>query len=420
MGKYQGYEKYKDSAVEWLGKIPEHWEVKRLKRFAKICNGCDHKDVWDENGEYPIIGSGGIFGRASQYLYDKPSVLLGRKGTIDKPQFINVPFWSVDTAYYTDIFSITNPKFFYYLCLTIDFDLYKYGSAVPSMTQEKLNQILFAAPPLDEQEAIARFLDHKTKQIDDLITKKEALLEKLDEKRTALISHAVTKGLDPSVPMKDSGIEWLGKIPEHWEMKRLKFISPEQSVGVVINPSSYIDENGTIPFIYGANIREYQIDFVNARRISEESNKILLKSQLKAGDIVVVRVGEPGVTSVIPNTVDTCNCASVMFVRQHKTFISEWLCHVFNSRIGRYQVELVQYGAAQKQFNIYHAVDFIFPTPPQYEQQMIVDYLAKENKSIESTKDAINRAIEQLKEYRTSLITNAVTGKIDVRQVPIP
>ncbi len=130
------YEKYKDSGVEWIGEIPEGWEIKPLKRFAAICNGRDHKDVWDINGEYPIIGSGGIFGRANKYLYNKTSVILGRKGTIDKPQFITEPFWSVDTAYYTNIYESTDSKFFYYLCLTINFDLYKYGSAVPSMTLE--------------------------------------------------------------------------------------------------------------------------------------------------------------------------------------------------------------------------------------------------------------------------------------------
>ena len=98
------YKKYKDSGVEWIGEIPEGWGVKPFKRFAAIGNGRDHKNVWDVNGEYPIIGSGGVFGRANKYLYDQPSVILGRKGTIDKPQFVTVPFWTVDTAYFTDFY----------------------------------------------------------------------------------------------------------------------------------------------------------------------------------------------------------------------------------------------------------------------------------------------------------------------------
>ncbi|PTT39351.1 restriction endonuclease subunit S, partial [Chryseobacterium sp. HMWF028] len=94
------YDKYKDSGIEWIGEIPSHWEVKPLKRLAKIGNGQDHKNVWDENGKYPIIGTGGVFGKANNFLHKGPSVILGRKGTIDKPQFVEFPFWSVDTAYY--------------------------------------------------------------------------------------------------------------------------------------------------------------------------------------------------------------------------------------------------------------------------------------------------------------------------------
>lgn len=187
----------KNSGIEWLGEIPKHWEVKSLKRFAKICNGQDHKGVWDENGEYPILGSGGIFGRSNQFLHKGPSVLLGRKGTIDKPQYIQEPFWSVDTAYYTDIYKNTYPKFFYYLTTTINFDLYKYGSAVPSMTQTGLGQIPFATPKdINEQMKISDFLDKKIseyKNIEDQISKS---INQLKEYREALITSAVTGQID--------------------------------------------------------------------------------------------------------------------------------------------------------------------------------------------------------------------------------
>ncbi|MEA2083247.1 MAG: restriction endonuclease subunit S [Thermodesulfobacteriota bacterium] len=225
------YEKYKDSGVEWIGEIPVGWEVKAFKRFAVICNGRDHKNVWDVNGEYPIIGSGGIFGRANKYLYDQPSVILGRKGTIDKPQFVTEPFWSVDTAYFTDIHKNTDKRFFYYLCLTINFDLYKYGSAVPSMTQETLSQIPFCSPIFEDQTTIANYLDRKTAEIDKLITQKERLLELYEEEKTAIINQAVTKGIDPAVKLKDSGIDWLGEIPGGWEVLRLRFLSKIKTGG---------------------------------------------------------------------------------------------------------------------------------------------------------------------------------------------
>jgi len=174
------YDNYKDSGIEWLGGIPEHWEVKKLKFISKICNGQDQKGVLEDDGAYPVYGSGGIFGRANSYLFDQPSVLLGRKGTIDKPQYVEEPFWTVDTSYFTKIREGFSVRLFYYLCTTINFDLYKYGSAIPSMTQGHLNEIKFALPnSIKEQTQIANYLDHKTTQIDTLISKKEQFISLL-------------------------------------------------------------------------------------------------------------------------------------------------------------------------------------------------------------------------------------------------
>ena len=179
----------KDSAI---GEVPEHWEIKHLKNLAEIKGGKDSIEVELEEGDYPIYGSGGVFGRASKYLYGKPSVLLGRKGTIDKPLFVTEPFWSVDTMFYTEIKNSIYPKFFYYQCLIIEFGLYQYGSAVPSMAQNVLRQILFATPPLSEQKTIAHYLDTKTTQIDQIIQTINTQIEKLKELRKTLINDVVT------------------------------------------------------------------------------------------------------------------------------------------------------------------------------------------------------------------------------------
>jgi type I restriction enzyme S subunit len=288
------------------------------------------------------------------------------------------------------------------------------GGSTPSMTQENLGQTRIIAPPLEEQKTIAAFLDRKTAEIDELIAQKERLIALYEEEKTAIINEAVTKGINPDVKLKPTAIDWLGDIPEHWEVKRLKFISPVQSVGVVVNPSNYIDEQGEIPFIYGSNISPYKIDFENSRKITKESNNILHKSQLVSGDLVVVRVGEPGVSAVIPDEIETCNCASVMFVRRHERFSSHWLCHLFNSPKGRFQVKLVEYGAAQKQFNIDHAVNFQFPFPPLEEQKAIAEYIEKETARIDTKIAKTKRIIELQKEYRTALISEAVTGKIKI------
>ena len=147
--------KIKDSGIEWLGAIPSYWKICRLKNLATIKNGQEYKNFFDENGKYPVIGSGAEFAHATKFIYDKPSVLLGRKGTVDKPLFVDFPFWTVDTMYYTEIKNTVVPKFFFYLCLQIPYDYYQYGSALPSMTQRDLNSVKFPLPPLDEQNQIA-------------------------------------------------------------------------------------------------------------------------------------------------------------------------------------------------------------------------------------------------------------------------
>ena len=188
--------KMKDSGIEWIGEVPEHWVIIKLKYIAKIYNGQDQKDVLDENGRFPIYGSGGIFGYANQFLFEGPSVLLGRKGTVDKPTLVESPFWSVDTAYYTKISKKADAHIFYYLCNQINFDFYIYGSAIPSMTARDLNEIKFPLPNIVEQKSILEFIKSETLIIDTLISKYQKQIDLMQEYRTALISQAVTGKID--------------------------------------------------------------------------------------------------------------------------------------------------------------------------------------------------------------------------------
>ncbi len=213
--------------------------------------------------------------------------------------------------------------------------------------------------------------------------------------------------------MKDSGVEWLGEVPEHWEVKKLKHISPSLTVGIVVDPSSYVTEEG-LPFIYGGDIREGVIDWKNSRRISPELSAKQSKTQLRAGDLLMVRVGAPGVTAVVPHQCQGGNCASVMLIRQG-LFSSQWLCCILNTRVVRFQVEVVQYGAAQEQFNISHAVNFWVPVPPPEEQDLIATALTAEMKRTDSLIGEAQLAISLLQERRSALISAAVTGQIDVR-----
>ncbi|AOM01736.1 hypothetical protein BFX80_11055 [Cobetia marina] len=281
------------------------------------------------------------------------------------------------------------------------------------MNAERLGNISIIIPTLPESRKIAIFLDHETARIDALIEEQQRLITLLKEKRQAVISHAVTKGLDPNVPMKDSGVEWLGDVPAHWVKKRLKNISPFITVGIVVNPSSYISEDG-LPFIYGGEVKEGFIELTKVRKISRKDSLSNKKTMLQKDDLITMRVGYPGITAVVPAACEGGNCASVMLLKRG-SFNSSWLCYVMNNRLIRHQVEIVQYGAAQKQFNIADAIEFWLYTPPANEQNLIAEYLSEEEELFRELTNNNFEAIKLLKERRSALISAAVTGKIDVR-----
>jgi type I restriction enzyme, S subunit len=199
----------------------------------------------------------------------------------------------------------------------------------------------------------------------------------------------------------------VGVIPNDWAVTPLNRISPRQSVGLVINPSTYFDNAGTVPLLVGSNVTENAIDSTTANRITNASNDLLPASRLAAGDLVTVRVGDPGVTAVVPHELDGCNCASMMIVRQHPSFDSHWLCYVMNSRHGRRQVEHVQYGTAQKQFNISDAVDFLYPVPPLPEQRAIAEALRDADELL----GGLDRLIAKKRNLKQAAMQQLLTGQ---------
>ena len=188
----------KDSGVEWLGDVPEHWKIGRLKNLLSINNGSDYKEFEVENSEnsYPVYGSGGVFTYSSKYIYDQESVLLGRKGTINKPLYVTSPFWAVDTMFYSQVKQGVHGKYVYYQALGFPYDRYSSNTALPSMTQTDLLNLSVAIPIISEQIEITRFLDNENAMFDNLISKQQALIEKLKEYRASIISHAVTGKID--------------------------------------------------------------------------------------------------------------------------------------------------------------------------------------------------------------------------------
>lgn len=180
----------KDSGIYNIGIIPKGWNVERIKRFLEICNG---KEVQSDDGEIPVYGSGGIFKYTDRAIYDGESILFGRKGTIDKPILVKGVFWTVDTMFYTKGIHDIIIKYLYYCCIgLIDYQFYKSGSVLPSMTQSELGNVIVTIPPLAEQQAIADFLDEKCAAIDKLIAVKQGKIDKLNDYKKSLIYEYVT------------------------------------------------------------------------------------------------------------------------------------------------------------------------------------------------------------------------------------
>ena len=441
LGKYKPYPEYNDSCIEWIGQVPSHWSRCRIKNIAQINPSKSEVRSKDPNSEISFLPMEAISDRGALdlsrtkmisevltgYTYlAEGDVMLAKitpcfengKAAIAINLCGGIAFATTEVVPLRPKQSI-DAKFIYYLITSNPFKAIAESSMYGAGGQKRvadsfIAEYLFSLPPLNERKTISLFLDYETARIDRLIAKQQQLIELLKEKRQAVISHVVTKGLNPDAPMKDSGVEWLGQVPEHWNIKRLKHISPKIGVGLVINPSHYVKDNGVF-FLFGGDVTEYGFKLESTRRMSELDSLSLASSRLKKDDLVCVRVGYPGITAVIPQELDGANCASIMVIRRGY-FISQWLAYAFNSQIGRQQVSSVQYGAAQKQFNIADAIEFIFPVPPCNEQQKIAEKLDQAREQFNELITKAEQLINYLYERRKALISAAVTGKIDLRE----
>jgi type I restriction enzyme S subunit len=409
------YPTYKDSGVEWLGQVPGHWDVVQFKQFVDIQNGSDHKHVEQAEG-YPVLGSGGVFTNASDFLYDGESVLLGRKGTIDKPLHINGRFWTVDTMYWTKINPAASGRFTYYSALIIPFDYYSTNTALPSMTKGALSSHSVARPPLSEQIQIAAFLDRETTKIDGLVAEQRRLMALLKEKRQAVISLAVTRGLNPDAPMKPSGIEWLGDVPAHWEVVRLKQLVVESVAGPygasltkgMYSASGYrvYGQQQVIPDDF--SIGDY---FISAEKYEE-----MHRYKVFPDDLLVSVMGTIGQVAVVPTSIapGIINPRLVRY-RCGPLIRPRYLQRVLMSRQHQEHLALESRGTTMDGLNMQTLGRVPVPIPPNTEQLQILEYVADQARKFDALTSEAQRAIDLLQERRTALISAAVTGQIDVR-----
>lgn len=419
MAKYKTYPEYKDSGVEWLGEIPTHWVVCRLKNLATIKNGQDYKSVQVEDG-HPVIGSGGQFTFASKFMYDKPSVLLGRKGTIDKPLYINEPFWTVDTMYYTELNKGVDAKYLYYLALTIQFSRYSTNTALPSMTQEHLSNYKFSIPRVEsERRGIIDFLHLETTKIDTLIEKQQQLIELLKEKRQAVISHAVTKGLNPDMPMRDSGIEWLGKVPQHWQCTKIKYIA-------ILTP-----RKSSIRFKYNDKCTFIPMEKLKRNSLFTDENTLINKvinsyTYFENNDLLLAKVTpcfenkNIAIADGLTNGIGF-GSTEIYVLRTTKKIRADYLLYrLQEDNFMRAATSAMTGAGGLKRVPSEFLLNYPIAIPPQSEMDKIVESLSKQESHYNLLELNAMQGIQLLKERRTALISAAVTGKIDVRNWRAP
>ncbi len=440
--RYPAYSEYKESDVEWIGKVPKHWTKWKVTHgFSKIGSGTTPKsdtsiyydgDVpWvttSELREKPIydtqikVTKDALCDYSTLKLYKKGALIMAMYGaTIGRLGIIEVDA-TVNQA--CCVFSEPeqfDPKYFYYWLwmrrpILISLSV---GGGQPNLSQDDLKQIRVPIPGIDEQQKIAAFLDYKTKQINRLIEKKKALIENLDEKRIAIITQAVTKGIEKNVKMKPSNVDWLGDVPGHWETRRLKFLTNE-SLQYGANEAAVLDDRDLPRFIRITDLKDDgTLHDDTFRSLPDNLADPFL---LDEGDILLARSGATvGKSFKYSKTWGKAAYAGylIKFSVNKEIMDEEYAYLYFQSSVYWANINSTLIQATIQNFSAEKYANIELPLPDLDEQKKIVSYLSISLKRIDKMNSLVKGVIEKLEEYRGSLITDAVTGKIDVRNIEI-
>lgn len=434
--KYPAYLEY--TATRWseMGSIPVGWEARRLKFAVSLRNekieaekstldymGLEHIESWTAKRiEDESAASEGIAAR-----FEKGDVLFGKlRPYLAKVYLAEKEGMATTEALVMMCESVLVPTFLKYLLLSDKFiDAVSgstYGAKMPRANWEDIGSLPILLPSCDEQKQIAAFLDWKMGQIDALMTKKKELLEKLKEKRLAIITQAVTKGLNPAAPLRDSGIPWLGQVPEHWQVEKLKFGVSKIGSGITPKGGAESYEMSGIPLLRSQNVYFDRLRLDDVVFISEETDLEMANSRTLVGDVLLNITGASiGRCNYVDESLPRANVNQhVCIIRPEAKFQTEYLHFLLCSQIGQAQIDIEQSGSGREGLNFASLKEFVFPLPKIEEQLAIARYLKKVLVQLESLLERTESAIARLTEYRTALITAATTGKIDVRQVVPP
>lgn len=446
MQRFKPYPLYKDPGAEWLGKIPAHWELRRLKTVAtvqlsnvdkKSVEGeepvqlCNYTDVYYNEritGDLEFMPATATSDQVRRFSLRRGDVLITKDSEswtdIAVPAVVAEDLPEVLCGYHL---AHLRPKDGYYGAFLgrafaavgprDQFQIAANGITRFGLGGDAIATAVFAIPPAAEQRAIAAFLDRETAKIDALVAKKERLVELLQEERTALITRAVTKGLDPDAPRKNSGVKWLGEIPAHWEVKRLWHLTPSNRrimYGIVL-PGPDVPEG--IPIVKGGDVSPERLRLERLSRTTREIESGYMRSRLRGGDLVYSIRGSIGEVAMVPDELEGANLTQdAARIAYTSATHGQWLVYALKSAGIFAQLDAGALGATIRGINIRDLKRTAMPVPPHTEQHAIAAFLDAETARIDALIAKVGDAIAHLNELRTALISAAVTGKIDVRE----
>ena len=408
------YPEYKDSGVGWIGEIPSDWQTAPIKYLTKNLDGkripLSGEVRADQKRIYPYYGANGIIDYVEDYIFEGEYILVGEDGApfFDKTKQVSLlasgKFWVNNHCHVLKNTGAGEARFIVHCLNAVDYFDYITGSTRDKLRQADLNRIKIPIPSYQEQTQIAHFLDHKTEKIDELIRIKEQQIELLHEYRASLINQTVTKGLDPNVEMKPSGVEWIGEIPAHFGVKRLKYMA-DLNMGQSPPSEEYNSDQFGTPFLQGN--AEFGLHHPTPKIYCPTAKK-----HASPGDILLSVRAPVGAINVADQEYGVGRGLCAIRPRTNQ----------LECRYARYLLDVVRtelYAAANG--TTYDAVtvndvsNITCVVPPLAEQKEIAAFLDRKTGQIDKLIAIEGRKIELLKEYRQSLISHVVTGKIDVR-----
>ena len=446
MSHYKPYPAYKSSGVEWLGEVPEHWQIKRLKHIANVQTGvAKGKDnAGKETIEVPYLRVANVQdGYLSlddvatieipredleRYSLQPGDVLMNEGGDFDKLGRGSIWQGEIEPCIHQNHVFAVRPTAVPSAWLnaftgSLAAQFYFMGRAkqstnLASISSSNIMELPVTLPPAAEMDLLLDHVDRETARIDALVAKKTRFIELLREKRQALITHAVTKGLDPNVKMKDSGVEWLGEVPEHWEVKRLKFVATVQT-GIAKGKDNADKDTVEIPYLRVANVQDGYLDLDEVATL-EVSSADLSRYLLQPGDVLMNEGGDfdkLGRGHVWHGQIDPCIHQNHVFAVRPHSVRPEWL----NAYTSSSAAQFYFMGRSKQSTNLAsisssNLMELPVPLPGDDEQCQILQAVQERASRLDGLLAKTNRSIVLLKERRAALVTAAITGQIDLRE----